>query len=45
VRLAKAEDKMTSAKLMHASGMSIRTIAEKLAVGKSSVARWIAAEK
>ncbi len=45
VRQARNEDKMTSAKLMYASGMSIRTIAEKLAVGKSSVARWLSAEK
>jgi len=45
VRQAQNEDKMTSAKLMYASGMSIRTIAEKLAVGKSSVARWLSAEK
>ena len=43
-RLEKAEDKITSAKLMHATGMSIRTIAEKLEVGKSSVARWIGGE-
>lgn len=35
------EDKVTSARLMHANGMSTRQIGDELGVGKSTVARWI----
>ncbi len=40
-RAAASEDKRASARLMAATGMSVRAIAEALGVGKSSVARWL----
>ena len=43
-RLARNEDKRTSARLMAVKGMSIRAIAEELNVGKSTVARWVSHE-
>lgn len=39
-RLAASEDKRSSALLMRIQGMSIRSIAEELAVGKSTVSDW-----
>jgi hypothetical protein len=43
-RLAVNEDKRASARLMTANGMSIRSIADELGVGKSTVARWVSHE-
>lgn len=43
-RLAINEDKRTGARLMAASGMSIRAIADELCVSKSTVARWVSHE-
>ncbi|RZA16687.1 MAG: DNA primase, partial [Proteobacteria bacterium] len=43
-RLAVNEDKRASARLMAANGMSIRSIADELGVGKSTVARWVSHE-
>lgn len=41
-RLAASEENRASARLMRAAGHSIREIAEALAVGKSTVADWLA---
>jgi hypothetical protein len=43
-RLVANEDKRVSARLMAASGMSTRTIADRIDVGKSTVARWVSHE-
>lgn len=40
-RLAASEDKRSSARLMAASGMSLREIASELDVGKSTVSDWL----
>lgn len=40
-RLAASEDKRASARLMSASGMSLRDIAAELQVGKSTVSDWL----
>lgn len=44
VRLEASEDKRARARVMAASGMSTRAIAEVLDIGKSSVARWVSHE-
>lgn len=36
-----SEDKVTSARLMHASGMSTRQIGDELGVNQSTVVRWL----
>jgi hypothetical protein len=43
-RAAANEDKRSSARLMRASGMSIREIASALDVGKSTVSDWVSGE-
>lgn len=43
-RLTASEDKRVSARLMATNGMSIRSIADELGVGKSTVARWVSHE-
>ena len=40
-RLAASEDKRSSARLMRASGMTLREIAAELHVGKSTVSDWL----
>ena len=40
-RMAANEDKRSTARLMAARGMSSRTIAQELGIGKSTVARWL----
>jgi hypothetical protein len=43
-RMAASEDKRVSARLMATNGMSLRSIADQLSVGKSTVARWVSHE-
>ena len=40
-RLSASEDKRSSARLMRASGMTLREIAAELHVGKSTVSDWL----
>lgn len=40
-RMAANEDKRSTARLIAARGMSSRTIAQELGIGKSTVARWL----